>query len=173
MASLRDGLGGEELQISGLQAGGVTISPFIVGSLTTTSQISGLNVYGQFSGGFVRVTSTDVIGTTSLSGLNVFAQGSGLFGRVTNANGVLFPVTMGSPGAFGALIQAGSLGTDAGSLAFLALRQVHANTAYAVILTPFSGGSIAAWVSGVQNATSGVNVVGGPSNRYYWLTVGL
>ena len=146
MASLRDGLGGEELQISGLQVGGVNISPYFTGSITAESFISGLNI---------------------------FAGASGTFARITNAYGALFPVTMGSPGAFGAIVQAGSADTTAGSAGFIALRQAHANTAYAVVLTPFSGGSIAAFVSGIQNATSGVNFVGGPSNRYYWITVGL
>src|SRR3990167_8027761 len=84
MSALRDGLGGEELLVSGLQTGGVSISPFIVGSLTTTDQISGLNVN---------------------------ATGSGTFGRIRDANGALFPVR--SQVGYGARIEVGSCITGA------------------------------------------------------------
>ena len=44
MAGLIDGLGGEELAVSGLQAGGVSISPYIVGSITATSIVKGASI---------------------------------------------------------------------------------------------------------------------------------
>ncbi len=156
MATLRDGLGGEEIAGSGLQAGATNLSPYFTGSVTSESQMQG----------------TDLIGTTSLSGLNVFATGSSLSGRITNVDGAVFPATAGSPGKFGAIIQAGSSATAAGSGGFVALRQAFNNAEYFVTLTPFSGGSIAAFCSGVFNATSGCNFVGGPSNRYGWMAVG-
>lgn len=82
-------------------------------------------------------------------------------------------VFVGSPGYFGASIQTGSLGTSAGSSGFLTLRYPFASSEYFVFLSPFSGTNVQAFCSGVQNATSGVSVVGGASGRYNWLAVGL
>jgi hypothetical protein len=82
-------------------------------------------------------------------------------------------VFVGSPGYFGAQLQSGSLGTSAGSAGFMALRFPFTSSEYIVMLQPFSGTSTPAFTSGVQNATSGVNVVGGASGRYYWLAIGL
>lgn len=130
MSSLRDGLGGEELQVSGLQTGGTNISPYFTGSVNAAS-------------GF-----TDNLGTLAKS------------------------ISLGSPGNFGAFVQAGSLGTAAGSGGFLQLRTPYTSN-YAVMMTPFSGTSTQAFASGVQNLTSGVNVVGGASGRYFWMTVGI
>jgi len=45
MSGMYDGLGGEKIQPSGLQAGSA-VSPFFAGSITSASQISGLNVFG-------------------------------------------------------------------------------------------------------------------------------
>ena len=130
MASLHDGLGGEELQISGLQAGGVNISPYFTGSVSAASG---------------------------------FADDSGK----------IKSVSAGSPGAFGALVQAGSAGTAAGSGGFIALRQPFASSEYFVAITGFSGTSVAGFISGVQNAASGTNFIGGASGRYNWIAVGL
>lgn len=111
--------------------------------------------------------------TGSLFGGVIITATSGNFTRVTDVNGVLFSVSAGSPGAFGAIVQAGSLGTDAGSAGFLALRQAFAGAGYFISLTASSGTSTFAFASGVKNATSGVNVVGGASGRYDWIAVGI
>lgn len=124
---MRDGLGGEELQVSGLQTGGTNISPYFTGSITA--------------------------------------------GSVMDFNGKLQSVSLGSPGKMGALIQAGSLGTAAGSSGFIAFRTNFGDTEYSVALTPWSGTSTQAFTSGVQNV-SGVNVVGEASGRYQYIAVG-
>lgn len=42
MSSLRDGLGGEEVQVSGLQAGGVNIAPYWTNTVTTEASLVAL-----------------------------------------------------------------------------------------------------------------------------------
>lgn len=129
MATLRDGLGGEEIAISGLQAGGVNISPYFTGSVTA---VAGLK------------------------------DGDG---RIRSA-------AIGSPGAFGVIIQVGSFVT-AGSTA-----NVQFKTNFAVandyffqawgrsglqIIDATAAGSSALVTSGTANSgrhTSGVNVLG-------------
>ena len=89
MSSLRDGMGGEELQVSGLQAGGVNISPHFTGSLAVDNGISGANIYstgdlhGESVYGDTVVSGADVKGTnisgdnlkgTTISGTNIYAQ---------------------------------------------------------------------------------------------------
>ena len=119
------------------------------------------------------IPSLEYLARGQISGLNVYATGSGISARVEDTNSLLKSVSIASPGNFWALIQAGSVGTDAASGGFIALRQAFATAdQYAVILTPFSGGSISAFVSGVMNASSGCNIIGGPSNRYWWMAIG-
>lgn len=129
MTSLSDGLGGEELQVSGTQAGGTNINPYITGSFSAAS-------------GFA------------------------------DDNGKIKSVSAGSPGAFGALVQAGSVGTSAASGGFIALRQDFASSQYYIVMTPWSGTTVQAYGSGIQS-TSGVNIVGGASGKYNWIAVGL
>jgi len=109
-----------------------------------------------------------------LASLNVKYTGSVTAGNIDDSDtGKVISASIGSPGAFGALIQAGSVGTAAGSGGFIALRQPYTSANYAVLLTPFNAGSIAGFISGVLNATSGVNMVGGPSNSYFWAAIGI
>lgn len=63
MSGMYDGLGGEKVQPSGLQAGSA-ISPFFVGSITSMSHVSGLNVYGTGS----------VIGGKLIEGSNIISR---------------------------------------------------------------------------------------------------
>jgi hypothetical protein len=58
MTSLYDGLGGEELTISGLTAGGVSVNPYFAGSITSASQIKGSQMV--VTGSFVD-TDTGVL----------------------------------------------------------------------------------------------------------------
>lgn len=150
MASLYDGLGGEELQISGLQVGGVSISPFIVGSLTATSQISGLNV---------------------------FAAGSLTAGRHTDANGALFSANVGSPPSYGAIVQAGSVETGAGSTATILFGREFAGSIWFISVTPGSNGLGRGAGSVVPHLTtvtrSGANIIGAASVKYDWVAIGL
>ncbi|MEK7112945.1 MAG: hypothetical protein AAB875_06565 [Patescibacteria group bacterium] len=157
MASLRDGLGGEELQISGLQAGGVSISPFIVGSLTTTDMVSGLNVY---------------------------AAGSGTFGRINDVQGAHFAIVRnsGTSPTFGARIQFGSVVTGAEGFGSALFNTAFANTQYYWSATTGStggfltvdAGSWAVTISGAAGRNiSGVVFKGGASMPYYWIAIGL
>ena len=157
MASLKDGLGGEELQISGLQAGGVSISPFIVGSLTTTDQISGLNVY---------------------------STGSLTAGRIANANGALFPIVRqsGTSPTFGARINFGSAVTGAEGFGSVIFNTPFANTQYYWNAQIGSSSTFLSVDAGSWNVTisgpagkniSGVVFKGGPSTRYDWVAIGL
>lgn len=93
MATLRDGLGGEELTTSGLQAGATNISPYFTGSITSESQISGLNLFGTGSvhGNVVRnvdgaIESVGADNATTTYGFAVRA-GSGIIGD--NSSGTI------------------------------------------------------------------------------------
>ena len=157
MASLRDGLGGEELAESGLQAGGVSISPFIVGSLTTTDMVSGLNVY---------------------------AAGSGTFGRINDVQGAHFAIVRnsGTSPTFGARIQFGSVVTGAEGFGSALFNTAFASTQYywnasigssSTFLT-LDAGSWQVTISGPTGKNiSGVVFKGGPSAVYNWIAVGL
>ena len=97
MSSIRDGLGGEELQVSGLQAGGVNINPYFTGSITSESTIAG-----------------SVLRASNVSG----ATFSGT--DFVNGEGELQSVSIGSGTAvYGAKIQAGSGALSAGSNAWI------------------------------------------------------
>lgn len=153
MASLRDGLGGEELAESGLQAGGVSISPFIVGSLTATSFISGLNLY---------------------------AVGSLVAGRLTDANGVLLPASVGatgagSPGSFGAFVQAGVAGPLLAATGSIVFGRAFANSGFVVTITPQVSGTLYPFVSsGTTTYTvSGITFGAQSGLSYNWIAVGL
>lgn len=99
MTSLYDGLGGEELAQSGLQAGGTNINPYFTGSVTSASV-----------GTFGQLVTAGSIGAT----------GPGTFGQVVTAGSVLStgvvisnsktltPWGSGSPTTWGLLGQAGS-----------------------------------------------------------------
>jgi len=146
MASLRDGLGGEEVQISGLQAGGTNISPYWTGSITTESQISGLNVY---------------------------ANGSLVANRINDANGNILSNSTGSPASYGIKIQVGTVATSAGSEGTIEFGTQFTNGNYIVTLTAGSDNSgKAPYVSGARNV-SGCEIVGEASTTYNYIAAGL
>lgn len=179
----RDGLGFEEVQAGpiGSQANLQPQSPFFVGSVTATDQISGTNLYAQtdIEAG-ASISGTDLNIGDTISGLNVRAAGS-----VTDADGRLRSSTIGSPGAFGVIIQAGSFLT-AGSIANVDFRQnfAAANDYFfqawprsgLEILDATAAGSWNAVTSGTANSgrhTSGVNIQGGGGAVLYdYLAIG-
>ena len=134
--------------------------------------------------------SFDVIAT--ISGATQFYNNiSGLTARIgniispgsfTDTNGRLRSTSLGSPGAFGVIFQAGSFATTAGSTAAIAFRQNFATAnAYVFFAFPQSGvtlavnGSVNVFTSGTANNgrnTSGVNVVGGASISYDYIAIG-
>jgi len=126
MASMRDGLGGEEISPSGVELSGTNatyVHPYFLGSVTSEDQISGANVY---SDGVVH--GENVYGDTTVSGATV--KGTTISGtsiKCTTLSGTNFvnnegevQSTLLSSAAslvYGAKVQAGSLtlGTSAGS----------------------------------------------------------
>lgn len=148
MAELRDGLGGEEVQISGLGTlyDEGYVGAYFIGSVTTESNFSGLNVYA----------SNNIAGAT-----------------ISNTQGTLKSALVAS--TYGGIVQAGSLLTTAGSQGFVAFgTPFSAATGWYVTLSPCgSATNFNGWyISGARN-TSGVNVVGAASLRYDWQAVGL
>lgn len=154
MATIRDGLGFEELGDAS----------------DATAKAALINVTGSITAG------------QAISGLNVFAQGSGTFGRLTDANGALFPVNAGSPGAFGYSIQAGSAVTNSAGIGSVWFRRNFVNTQYFISLMPGSTaaaegvqgviGSMQPVISGLK-ITSGLIFFGGPTQPYDYIAVGL
>lgn len=177
--ALIDGLGGEEINVSGANLNAQ--SAFFLGSVTTTSQISGLNIFATGS-----TTTGRLIGATVVSGTSIFATGSLTGLRVTDENGRIFTIPHGSPGRFGAYFQAGSFATGAGSTATVDFRNNFlAANAYVFWAFPQSGPSLAnaasgasamAFTSGTANNgrnDSGANVVGAASTTYDYIAVGV
>lgn len=183
MASLRDGLGGEEIQVSGIEVSGtyaVYVSPYFLGSVTTEDQISGANIYST-----AALHGENVYGDTVVSGATV--KGTAISGdNFVNDVGELQSVVAGS--AYGAIIQAGSLYVPAGSgnIAF--------NTTYAgapvvtasigsysasLLTTALAGGS--AWVATNAVSTTGCELICGLGSDgvlgdgplIYWMSVGI
>lgn len=82
MATLKDGLGGEEVGPSGLEWSGTAVmSAYYVGSITAVDQISGANIYST-----ADVIGESVYGDTVVSGVTV--KGTTLRGTVVS--GVTF-----------------------------------------------------------------------------------
>ena len=121
MSSLKDGLGGEQLQISGLQVGGTSISPYLTGSLTSESTIKGANVVGTTTVSGVNVYATTISGTsvfgTTVRGATVSGAAFSGTGFV-DVNGAVKSASLGSPAAYGVRVQCGSGATGAGSNAW-------------------------------------------------------
>ena len=125
-----------------------------------------------------------VTSASQISGLNVFAAGSGTFGRIGNANGAIFSsiygaTTPGSPGTYGVTVQAGRAGpliTTTGSIIFPI---AFTNRNYVVAISPESptadgiGSTVPYISSGITHATSGCTINAGSGYVYNWIAVGL
>ena len=84
MATLIDGLGGEEVAGSGLQAGAANISPYFTGSITTESNINATtgSVTGGVLGDAIGAVKTVIISqATNIPGMSV------IVGSVLTGNG--------------------------------------------------------------------------------------
>lgn len=181
MATLTDGLGFEELGDAS-DTGSKVSQIFITGSITTDSQVSGLNVYATGSVVSERILGTNVIGTADISGLDVYGQGSGTFGRVTNADGALLPISAGSPSVYGQTMQAGSTTTNAAGVGSVIFGRAFTDGNYRIFLQPGSTAA-AAGVQGVLGSMqpvisglkldSGLAYYGGETQPYDYIAVGL
>ena len=138
-------------------------------AVTSTAIISGTNIYG----------------ATSISGASIRGGNISTAGSVTDSNGMLQSVSLGSPGGFGVIVQAGSFVTTAGSTAAVAFRRNFSTAdGYVFYAWPQSGlvtaimaniGSLNVMNSGTANKgknTSGVNVVGAASFTYDYFAIG-
>lgn len=138
MSSLKDGLGGEQLQISGLQAGGAGISPYLTGSLVSESTLKGANVIATTTVSGVNAFATTLSGTsvygTTMRGATISGAAFSGTGFV-DANGTVKAASLGSPAAYGVRIQCGSGATGAGSNAWQVFGTAFAQTP-AVIANP-------------------------------------
>lgn len=157
MATLRDGLGGEELAESGLQTGATNISPYFTGSITAES---------------------DITSATQLSGLNIFAQGSVQAPVMRDTDGELNSAIISqAANVYGMTIIAGSLLTgdsNVGVADFQAADFANANymfvaTARQYTIPGASGLNIGA--SGTRRA-SGLTVLGPSGTVFDWIAVG-
>ncbi len=146
MSSLRDGLGGEEIQISGIELSGtnaIYVSPYFLGSVTSESQFSGADIYSND-----KVHGKNIYGDTVVSGLLIKGD------TVNTLEGELESAAVGS--AFGAIVQAGSVnfGTNAGS-GTIAFKRAYTGFPSVVV----SIGSAAAGVVSVAAAGAGSTVL--------------
>lgn len=124
-----------------------------------------------------------IVSDSIISGAQIFSTGSVQAERIADANGIIKSSSLGSPGQFGALIQAGSFATSAGSIAAVSFRNAYSAAGnYIFWAFPKSGpslmtnGSVHCFTSGTANNgknTSGVNVVGAASMPYDYLAIGI
>ena len=125
-----------------------------------------------------------VTSASQISGLNVFSQGSGTFGRITNGDGALFPIVRnsGTSPTFGARVQVGSSLTGAEGFGSALFNTAFASTQYYWNAQIGSSSTFLAVDAGSWNVTisgptgkniSGVVFKGGPSAVYNWVAIGL
>jgi len=155
MSSLSDGLGGEELQVSGLQAGGVSINPYFTGSITSASDVKAVNVYGTTS-----VSGATVKGTT-ISGVTF----------VDTNTGILTSSMVGA--SYGATVQAGSSTLSAGSNAWVVFGAAFASAPQSVVATDTKTAASLCVVLG--SILAGSFYVEGQTaeDTFNWIAVGL
>jgi len=184
MSSIKDGLGWEELAISGMQISGTGyMNPYFLGSLTTTSNISGGGtVFGtNISGASMRVTTLTAV--TSLSGTGVFGTTiSGL--AIVNRSGLIQSVAIeNATQLFGYRVVAGSVlfgNSNSGLIAFPSAGSFSTANYYMTLsaqdwtvpLTTTTGSSTALFISGTRRA-SGCWACGPSGTVAEWIAVGI
>ena len=175
MSSLKDGLGGEQLQASGLQVGGAGISPYLAGSLTSASTLQGANVIATTTISGVNAFATTLSGT---SVLGTTVRGATVSGAVfsgtsfVDSTGLVKSASLGSPAAYGARLQCGSGATSAGSLVWQVFGTAFAQTP-TVVASPVTS------MSGL-NVPAGSVALGsffafseGASQAFNWVALGI
>ena len=186
MSSLRDGLGGEEIQVSGVELSGtnaVYIHPYFLGSVTSEDQISGAdiysdgivhgeNIYGdtEVSGATIRATTFSGTDMKLSNDLSVDAISAS---TVDNGTGRLQTVSAGSD--FGAIIQAGSdrLYTNAVWVEFKTPYTVGGSPIISLTNTTMTG-SLALWIGSDSIGPGSFQARGlGASDEFNWISVGI
>lgn len=181
MATLADGLGFEELGGPG-DTGSKASQIWITGSIISQDRISGLSLQSATS---VSGTDLNVSATGSFANVRLGDSLVGV-GSVTDGDGRVRSSAIGSPGTFGAIMQAGSFLMPAGSVGSVAFKtNFAAANDYFFQAWPRSGleildatatGSWNVVSSGTANSgrnTSGVNLIGGGGAVLYdYLAIG-
>lgn len=175
MASLRDGLGGEELSVSGIESSGShLLSPYFLGSITTIDQISGANIYSTGT-----LQGENVYGDTTISGASIKGtsiKGDAISGTAirVDSEGVLHSVNIGSGTAvYGAKIQAGS-GLLSSNIEWRVFSSAFAGKPTVVCTSTVSGINPAIWANaGSITAGSFCAIGSDATGTYNWIAVGI
>ena len=151
MATLRDGLGGEELG-DAVDAGSKVNQLWITGSVTSESQISGANVYAN-----TNVECSNILGTT------------GSISDLVNTEGELQSVSVET--TFGARIQTGS-GTLSSNVLWVTY-PVEYTVNPMVFVEGMTSATDIVRVQGGQTGTGSFAVSGaGATDEFSWISVG-
>ena len=177
MATLVDGLGGEELQdTSGFgDVGSKDVALWITGSITTQDTI---NAAGTISG-------AGTMYILALSGTNVFASDNVIGSGVSSAEGGIQSVNYGadaagSPSVFGAFIQAGRAGPLIAATGSIVFGKAFTTDDYIITISPESpivdglGSIIPIVTSGnLLHSVSGCTFAAQSGGKYVWTAIGI
>lgn len=169
MSSLRDGLGQEELQVSGVELSGtnaVYTSPYFLGSVTSESNISGVNLYAT-----TNVAGTNLSGTTSI--VSPYASLTTISGtNFVNSQGLLKSTNV-TGSRYGAIVQAGS-GTLSSNKLWVAYNVVYAGKPVVVTACTTSGTNADIWINAGSITAGSFCAYGvGASDTFSWISVGI
>ena len=145
-----DGLGAEEVNQAQIQPSQI----FVTGSIYTTSNISGVNIYATTSLQSANVVGTVVSGATIRSTL-----------------GIVQSTNIGS--AYGAIIQTGSVTASAGSVGTIVFDRTFADTHYALVIGDYAAVGSNAYLYAGSKHLSGCEIVGEASATYDYVAIGL
>jgi len=162
-----DGLGGEEIN----QVGPTSSQINVTGSIYTTSNISGVNIYATtsvhsatFSGTNIyaqtAVTADNITGDTKISGAAVYSAGAVTGSEINNADGLL------------SMVNGGVVACAAGSSGTIEFATNFPDTTWSIGFAT-SGAAPSATlptVSGTLNV-SGALIIGAASTSYYYTAV--
>lgn len=190
MSSLRDGLGQEEIQVSGVELSGtnaVYTSPYFLGSVTSESNISGVNIYGTTLVQGATVVGTNLSGTTAVRGGDVYGVNiSGTtsikspYASLTIISGTNFVNNQGllkstniTGSIYGATVQAGS-GTLSSNKLWVAYNIAYAGKPVVVTTCTASGTNADIWINAGSITTGSFCAYGvGASDTFSWISVGI
>ena len=129
------------------------------------------------------------IDSTNFSGANAYhtigsftdirAAGSFIGQRLNEPNGAVFTASLGSPGGFGAIVQAGFAGPLVNTTGSAVFARAFTNRDYIVTVSPITplndglGSTVPYTLSGVSHATSGCTITGVSGTTYQWIAVGI
>lgn len=199
MSSLRDGLGQEELSPSGVEISGtnaVYMSPYFLGSITSESNISGVNIYGTTLIKSATVAGTNLSGTTAVRAGDVYGANisgttsvktpygsitaiSGTGAVITTISGTSFVNSQGllksnkAGTLFGATVQAGS-GTLSSNNLWVVFNTAYTGVPIVVTMCSVSGTNADVWAANGSIVAGSFCATGvGASDTFKWISVGI